>query len=92
MRPFIAILLIMFWLFIPPVHAGNWQGLDTEIDAYAEKSGASPGSPLFELEGDLPLFMFALAGTAAGFILGYNWRRLFKEKEGLQKDKGNTDD
>lgn len=88
---FIFIMILLAGMWFNPALAEKWEGLDKDIDTYAADSGAVPGS-VFHLEGDLPLFMFALAGTAAGFIMGYNWRRIFKEKEALIKKQGKTDD
>ena len=57
---------------------GAWSGVDeTVIEKYAVAAGREPVEPLINTDqGDLLLFVFALAGAAGGFIAGYCWRLL----------------
>ena len=60
--------------------AGEWSGVDeTVVEHYAEKAGRSAWTPFINTDqGDLLLFVFLLAGTIGGFVMGYYWRVLFK--------------
>lgn len=66
-----------------PVEEQEWSGMDESIiEKYAEECGRAPSEPLIPVEtGDLLLFLFAVGGFTSGAILGYNWRRLFAERE-----------
>ncbi|EGW36634.1 hypothetical protein [Desulfosporosinus sp. OT] len=47
-------------------------------DKYAQEVGAGEREPYINTDrGDLLLFVFALGGATAGFIIGYNWRDIF---------------
>lgn len=60
----------------------RWEGVDKAVvERYAEAHDRKARSPLLGEEGDLLLFCFALGGALGGFLLGYNWRILFKEKQ-----------
>ena len=59
-----------------------WPGVDEAVvEKYAAEYGRPARDPIIKIEGDLLLFAFALGGTIGGFIMGYNWRRLFSEKD-----------
>lgn len=60
----------------------KWQGVDEAVvEKYAKKYGVEPREPFINTDqGDLLLFIFALAGATGGFIIGYNFRKIFKEK------------
>jgi len=62
---------------------GKWAGVDeTVIEKYAAAAGREPVEPLVNTDqGDLLLFVFAVAGAAGGFIAGYCWRILLHEKK-----------
>jgi cobalt/nickel transport system permease protein len=62
---------------------GKWAGVDeTVIEKYAAAAGREPVQPLVNTDqGDLLLFVFAVAGAAGGFIAGYCWRILLHEKK-----------
>jgi hypothetical protein len=65
----------------PP--AARWSGLDeTVIEKLAVDAGQKPRAALFELEGDLALFVFLSAGICGGAVLGYCFRMLFVEQVG----------
>ena len=56
----------------------NWEGVDAAVvGKYAGALGRQPSPPLLNLQGDLQLFVFAIAGLVGGFLLGYWWRDMF---------------
>ena len=59
-----------------------WQGIDVSIvGKYASEYGRPPRDPYINTDkGDLLLFVFTLAGVAGGFVIGFNARRIFYEK------------
>ncbi len=60
---------------------GRWSGVDKAIvEKVAQEHGRKVWKPLINTDqGDLLLFVFLLAGAAGGFILGFNWRKIFYE-------------
>ncbi len=62
--------------------AAKWSGVDEAVvEKYAAQYGRSARDPLINTDqGDLLLFVFALAGSVGGFVCGYYWRKLFGEK------------
>ncbi|MFQ5681507.1 MAG: cobalt transporter [Candidatus Omnitrophota bacterium] len=82
------IIMVLFFLglvFAGGVFAGegSWPGVDTAVvERYARAHGRAP-RPFINIEGDLLLFMFTLAGAAGGFVLGYNWKSLFGKNHKL---------
>lgn len=87
------IILLMFLSFLLPgrlAFAQNkWTGVDENVvEKIAEEHGRPAWTPFINTDqGDLLLFVFLLAGTFGGFILGYNFRRLFSEKDDLKNVK-----
>jgi hypothetical protein len=65
----------------------KWTGIDVSIvGKYAEKYGHPPRDPYINTDqGDLLLFVFTVAGVIGGFIIGYNFRKLFVEGDNCQK-------
>ncbi len=63
----------------------KWTGIDVSIvGKYAEKYGHPPRDPYINTDqGDLLLFVFTFFGLISGIIIGYNFRKLFVEKEEL---------
>lgn len=60
----------------------KWPGVDEAVvRKYAEKRGVMAKEPLIDIEGDMLLFVFTLAGAAGGFVIGYNFRKLFGERK-----------
>ncbi len=57
----------------------KWTGIDVSIvGKYAEKYGRPPRKPYINTDqGDLLLFVFTTAGVIGGFVIGYNFRKLF---------------
>lgn len=60
----------------------KWGGVDESVvEKVAEEHGRPAWKPFINTDqGDLLLFVFLLAGTAGGFVMGYNYRKLFTKK------------
>ncbi|MBI4318264.1 MAG: cobalt ABC transporter permease [Chloroflexi bacterium] len=70
-----------------------WDGVDVAVvGRYATELGSEPWTPFIDLKGDLQLFVFAVAGLAGGFVLGYCWRGLFGSDRvsGVRQDGENS--
>ena len=79
-RCLLALLTVL--ILTTPVQAEEkrekWAGIDEAvIEKYATERGREAAEPLIPVEGDLLLFLFALAGAAGGFIMGYYWHKVF---------------
>ena len=88
----LSILLIFLSLFIGSRFAfaqNKWGGVDENVvEKVAEEHGRAAWTPFINTDqGDLLLFVFLLAGTVGGFVLGYIWRKVFVEKEDLKSAK-----
>ena len=56
----------------------KWQGIDkTVVEKYGQEYGHPPRQPFINVQGDMLLFLFALAGGVGGFVMGYYWHKLF---------------
>ncbi|BCR03740.1 hypothetical protein DESUT3_08090 [Desulfuromonas versatilis] len=57
----------------------RWPGVDeTVVEKYAKDLGREARDPYINTDqGDLLLFLFALAGGIGGFIMGYYWHKVF---------------
>ncbi len=56
----------------------KWKGVDESIiEKFAQDRGRISTEPFISVEGDMLLFLFALAGAIGGFIVGYYWHKLF---------------
>jgi hypothetical protein len=80
-----ATLMVFLALLAPcpaPAAEPRWQGVDeTVVEKFAEEAGRPPREPFINIEhGDLPLFLFLLAGAVGGFVAGYTFRSLFPPK------------
>lgn len=83
-------LLASLWLSGQFAFAQNrWSGVDENlVEKVASEHGRAPWQPFINTDqGDLLLFVFLLAGAAAGFALGFYWRKLFIEKADMQDVK-----
>ena len=66
----------------------KWPGVDeTVVEKYAKELGREAREPFFNTDqGDLLLFLFALAGGVGGFVMGYYWHKVFvagkKDRDG----------
>jgi len=72
-----------------PAGAAKWTGVDEAvIEKVAKEHGREASEPLINMEqGDLPLFLFLIAGAIGGFAAGYYWRTLIVEKSQRLTDK-----
>ena len=57
----------------------KWGGVDESVvEKVAKEHGRTAWTPFINTDqGDLLLFVFLLAGTAGGFVMGYNFQKLF---------------
>jgi hypothetical protein len=57
----------------------KWPGVDeTVVEKYAKELGREARAPFFDTDqGDMLLFLFALAGGIGGFVMGYYWHKVF---------------
>ncbi len=78
----IIVLLGILLSFSNVLAKENWAGVDEAvIEKYAKKFGVEPKEPIINTDqGDLLLFIFTAAGALGGFVIGYNFRKIFKEK------------
>ena len=66
----------------------KWGGIDeTVIERYATERGRVASEPFISVEGDMLLFLFALAGAAGGFVMGYYWHKVFVAGKNENDDK-----
>ena len=58
---------------------GKWPGVDEAVvEKYAHELGYEARDPYINTDqGDLLLFVFALAGAVGGFIMGFYWHKVF---------------
>jgi len=57
----------------------KWPGVDEAVvKKFARELGHEARDPYINTDqGDLLLFLFALAGAAGGFVMGYYWHKVF---------------
>lgn len=79
---FVAFLVMGASLVAVAPAAAKWVGVDEAVvERLAEKHGRKASEPLINMEqGDLPSFLFLMAGAVGGFAAGYYWRTLIAEK------------
>jgi hypothetical protein len=59
----------------------EFKGLDERIaENLSQAYGLKIKEALFDLPEEIKLLLFILLSAGAGFILGYNWYRIFKVK------------
>ena len=80
-------------LTLPAVAAEGpkkWPGVDeTVVGKYARELGREAREPYINTDqGDLLLFLFALAGTVGGFVMGYYWHKVFVAAKEVRKGEG----
>lgn len=81
MKRWLSILLA--WALLAPAawaeERPKWPGVDeVVVEKYARELGREAREPYLNTDqGDLLLFLFALAGAAGGFVIGYYWHKLF---------------
>jgi ABC-type cobalt transport system substrate-binding protein len=84
MRRFVVALAMLLLLPLVGLSAEEekkpkWPGVDeTVVEKYAKELGREARAPFFDTDqGDLLLFLFALAGGIGGFVMGYYWHKVF---------------
>jgi len=85
MRRSLVALSMLLSLFMAAAATGQedgkpkWPGVDeTVVEKYAKELGREARAPFFDTDqGDLLLFLFALAGGIGGFVMGYYWHKVF---------------
>ncbi len=72
------------------LHADSvWDGVDVAVvGKYAIELGRQPWTPFINVQGDLQLFVFTVAGLVGGLLIGYYWRALFGSEAGSDRDRG----
>ena len=83
MRRVILLLVMSLLLAGTSVSAENqepkWPGVDeVVVEKFARDLGREARDPYINTDqGDLLLFLFALAGSVGGFTMGYLWHKVF---------------
>jgi len=86
MRRFLIVVSMLLLLLTAAVATAQeeekkpkWPGVDeTVVEKYAKELGREARAPFFDTDqGDLLLFLFALAGGIGGFVMGYYWHKVF---------------
>lgn len=63
-----------------------WDGVDVAVvGKYATELGRQPWTPFINVQGDLQLFVFTVAGLVGGLLIGYHWRDLFGSEAGAAR-------
>ena len=76
------ILMVVSGLYLGHDYGGTDAVVNDIANEYAVAVGAGERDPYINTDqGDLLLFLFALAGTVVGFYLGYQWRNIMDKKE-----------
>lgn len=84
-----GVLLALLIVFSATRNDASWDGVDTAVvGRYAASLGREPWTPFINVQGDLQLFVFTLAGLIGGFVLGYCWRDLFAGRAVTEKRTG----
>lgn len=75
----LGLLLCASPAFVQEEEKPRWPGVDeTVVEKYAKDLGREARDPYINTDqGDLLLFLFALAGGIGGFIMGYYWHKVF---------------
>jgi cobalt/nickel transport system permease protein/cobalt/nickel transport protein len=75
----LGLLLCTALAFAQEEEQPKWPGVDeTVVGKYAKELGREPRDPYINTDqGDLLLFLFTMAGGIGGFIMGYNWYKIF---------------
>ena len=82
-----GLLALAFWF---GRNTGNhtWTGVDeTVVGKFAREANRPPCEPLINIaRGDVPLFLFLVAGMIGGFAGGYYFRELFPPRAKKDND------
>jgi len=78
----VLLLALGSWLALRAME-GKWMGVDESVvEKFAEEAGHPARAPYINTDqGDMLLFVFAVAGACGGFVAGYYFRELFSMKE-----------
>ncbi|MDO8488498.1 MAG: energy-coupling factor ABC transporter permease [Candidatus Omnitrophota bacterium] len=78
----VSLILFANCRFTYAAENAKWSGIDENVvERIAQEQGRPAWKPFINTDqGDLLLFVFLLAGAAGGFLMGYNYRKLFVEK------------
>lgn len=78
-----AVVLIMALCSMHAAASEKWPGVDESVvEKIAKEQGREARQPFINTgQGDLLLFVFLLAGAAAGFAGGYYWRKLVEPRQ-----------
>jgi len=56
------------------------------VEKVAKEHGREAKEPLINIEGDIGLFVFLIAGALGGFAAGYYWRTLMDQKKTISQE------
>lgn len=84
--------LLLLMLAAPAIaneKPAKWPGVDEAVvEKFARELGREAREPYINTDqGDLLLFVFALAGAVGGFVMGYCWHKVFVVGKKNQKEK-----
>jgi ABC-type cobalt transport system substrate-binding protein len=70
----------------------KWPGVDEAVvQKFAENAGRPAREPFLNFgEGEMQLFLFLIAGTVGGFVVGYYYRDLFAPQPSSVKNPSNV--
>ena len=73
---------VMYVFYFFTLGPKPYTGVDEAVvEKVAKEHGRQVKPPLINIEGDLLLFAFLVAGAVGGFAGGYYWRMLVSEKK-----------
>jgi cobalt/nickel transport protein len=77
--PAASFIIILTAVFVIDASEAEWAGVDeTVVEKFARDAGREARDPFINTDqGDLLLFVFLLAGSIGGFVMGYYFRQLF---------------
>ena len=81
--------LVLLIAFSAVITDSVWDGVDVAVvGKYSTDLGREPWTPFINVQGDLQLFVFTVAGLIGGFIVGYYWRAIFGPDSTLTGKQG----
>ncbi len=80
--PIVLVVFLALAALSTTASAGGFVGVDEAVvEKYAAENGRKPSPPLLNVDGDLGLFLFLIAGAVGGFACGYFYRSLSVKRE-----------
>jgi hypothetical protein len=71
----------------PAPRPERWSGVDEQVvERVASEGGHTRWRNFLDRSGDLPLFVFTLAGFASGFVIGYGYRAIFSRPDDRRRN------